>query len=74
MAEGSPYYGYNESDTSLRYFNGTPAAVALWGLSDLDGSIKSFFDGGKPELIVSGPNEGITRPIRNLVPFLFWAV
>lgn len=59
VAEGAPYYGYNESDTSLRYFNGTPAAVALWGLTDLDGSVKSYFNGEKPQLIVSGPNEGV---------------
>lgn len=58
VAEGSPYYGFNESDPSLRYFNGTPAAVALWGLVDLDGSVKSFFGGEKVHLVTSGPNEG----------------
>ncbi|KAK9900242.1 sure-like protein [Cystobasidium minutum MCA 4210] len=66
VPEGAPYYGYNESDTSLRYFNGTPAAVALWGLNDIDGSVKSFFGGEKVHLVCSGPNEG-----NNLGPFLY---
>lgn len=32
---GASYYGYNETDTSIRYFNGTPAACALWGLQEV---------------------------------------
>lgn len=30
---GSYFYGFNETNPSLGYFNGTPAACALWGLN-----------------------------------------
>jgi len=53
---GSSYYGYTD-DPSIRYFNGTPAACVLWGGNNIS-KAADFFEDGKIDLVVSGPNDG----------------
>ncbi|PWN29888.1 sure-like protein, partial [Jaminaea rosea] len=57
----APYFGRNETDPAITYFDGTPTAAVFWALDQ----VKYFGDDG-PDLIVSGPNEGT-----NLGPFLY---
>lgn len=54
---GASYYASDPMDDSLRYFNGTPAACSLWGLNNISGG-PQFFEDGKIDLVVTGPNEG----------------
>ncbi|KAG7452943.1 5'/3'-nucleotidase sure [Guyanagaster necrorhizus] len=52
---GAPYFGHDENDQNLWYFNGTPAASAVFGID----IIAPMRFGDKPiDLVVSGPNEG----------------
>lgn len=60
LPASSPYSGHNESDSSLAYFDGTPAACIFWALDQ----VKPF--NGDIDLLVSGPNFGT-----NLGPSLF---
>ncbi|KAK0441180.1 sure-like protein [Desarmillaria tabescens] len=60
---GAPYFGHDENDQNLWYFNGTPAASAVFGID----IIAPMRFGDKPiDLVVSGPNEG-----SNNGPFLY---
>ncbi|OBZ75663.1 Acid phosphatase [Grifola frondosa] len=60
---GAPYFGQDQHNPDLFYFNGTPAATVLFGL---DVIVPQHF-GSKPvDLVVSGPNEG-----QNNGPFIF---
>ncbi|KAK0445388.1 sure-like protein [Armillaria borealis] len=60
---GAPYFGHDENDQNLWYFNGTPAASAVFGID----IIAPMHFGSKPiDLVVSGPNEG-----NNNGPFLY---
>ncbi|SJL04401.1 related to Acid phosphatase [Armillaria ostoyae] len=60
---GAPYFGHDENDQNLWYFNGTPAASAVFGID----IIAPMHFGSKPiDLVVSGPNEG-----SNNGPFLY---
>ncbi|KAK0240460.1 sure-like protein [Armillaria nabsnona] len=60
---GAPYFGHDENDQNLWYFNGTPAASAVFGID----VIAPMHFGSKPiDLVVSGPNEG-----GNNGPFLY---
>ncbi|KAK0483315.1 sure-like protein [Armillaria novae-zelandiae] len=60
---GAPFFGHDENDQNLWYFNGTPAASAVFGID----IIAPVHFGSKPiDLVVSGPNEG-----GNNGPFLY---
>ncbi|RDX45416.1 sure-like protein [Lentinus brumalis] len=60
---GAPYFGQDSENGDLFYFNGTPAATAVFGIDII--APKKF--GSTPiDLVVSGPNEG-----QNNGPFLF---
>ncbi|PBK96512.1 sure-like protein [Armillaria gallica] len=60
---GAPYFGHDKNDQNLWYFNGTPAASAVFGID----IIAPMHFGSKPiDLVVSGPNEG-----GNNGPFLY---
>ncbi|KAK0197438.1 sure-like protein [Armillaria mellea] len=60
---GAPFFGHDENDQNLWYFNGTPAASAVFGID----IIAPMHFGSKPiDLVVSGPNEG-----GNNGPFLY---
>ncbi|KAE8210054.1 hypothetical protein CF319_g3718 [Tilletia indica] len=67
VAAGGPYADRNQTDSSIRWFDGSPAAALLWGL---DQEAPGFFNAndtnGGVNLVVSGPNEG-----NNLGPFIF---
>lgn len=51
----APFYGKNETDGNLQYFDGTPITTSFWALD----FVKPF--DGNIDLIVSGPNEGTTK-------------
>ncbi|KAK0502944.1 sure-like protein [Armillaria luteobubalina] len=60
---GAPFFGHDENDQNLWYFNGTPASSAVFGID----IIAPTHFGSKPiDLVVSGPNEG-----GNNGPFLY---
>ncbi|KAK0228243.1 sure-like protein [Armillaria fumosa] len=60
---GAPFFGHDENDQNLWYFNGTPAASAVFGID----IIAPVHFGNQPiDLVVSGPNEG-----GNNGPFLY---
>ncbi|PWN42323.1 5'/3'-nucleotidase sure [Ceraceosorus guamensis] len=60
---GAPFSGKNATDSNIRYFDGTPAATALWAL---DFDVPDVFGSqDKLDLVASGPNEG-----NNLGPFV----
>ncbi|KAJ6542726.1 sure-like protein [Mycena capillaripes] len=52
---GSPATGFNASDTRINYVNAFPVDSARFGIQTL---APKFFNGSKPDLIVSGPNVG----------------
>ncbi|TFK47156.1 survival protein sure-like phosphatase/nucleotidase [Heliocybe sulcata] len=52
---GSPAEGYNATDPTLNYVNGYPVDSARYGIQTL---APQFFDGAKPDFVVSGPNVG----------------
>ncbi|KAJ7279075.1 sure-like protein [Mycena rebaudengoi] len=52
---GSPATGFNASDTRLNYVNAFPVDAARFGIQTL---APKFFNGSKPQLVVSGPNVG----------------
>jgi len=60
---GAPYYGHAVDDPSIFYFNGTPAACAIFGLDII---APNYFKGKAVDLVLSGPNEGT-----NNGPFLY---
>jgi len=60
---GAPYFGHDAQDQNIWYFNGTPAATAIFGLDIL---VPRHFGKTPVDLVVSGPNEG-----SNNGPFLY---
>jgi len=52
---GSPATGFNASDTRLNYVNAFPVDAARFGIQTL---APQFFNGSKPDFVVSGPNIG----------------
>ncbi|KAI0772487.1 sure-like protein [Trametes elegans] len=52
---GSPATGFNASNPRLNYVNGYPVDAARYGIQTL---APKFFNGGKPDFVVSGPNVG----------------
>jgi len=60
---GSPYFGHDLVDQNLWYFNGTPAATAIFALDII---VPIHFKEEPVDLVVSGPNEG-----NNNGPFLY---
>ncbi|KAG8913898.1 hypothetical protein FRC02_005250 [Tulasnella sp. 418] len=54
VPKGSPAQGADPQDRSIFYVNSTPVTAIKFGLSDV--CPKIF--GGKPDLVVSGPNAG----------------
>jgi len=52
---GSPAEGFNASDTRLNYVNAFPVDAVRFGIQTL---APKFFNGFKPDLVVSGPNIG----------------
>ncbi|KAJ7822461.1 survival protein sure-like phosphatase/nucleotidase [Mycena leptocephala] len=52
---GSPATGFNASDTRLNYVNAFPVDSARFGIQTL---APQFFNGSKPDFVVSGPNVG----------------
>ncbi|KAL0569809.1 hypothetical protein V5O48_012154 [Marasmius crinis-equi] len=60
---GAPFFGQDEQDKNIWYFNGTPSAAVTFGI---DIVAAKHFGSQKIDLVVSGPNEG-----SNLGPFLF---
>ncbi|KAL5480414.1 hypothetical protein ACEPAI_1684 [Sanghuangporus weigelae] len=59
---GSPPTGYNVSDPRLNYVNSFPATSTRLGITDFG---PAFFDGGKPDIVVTGPNAGTNLGIIN---------
>lgn len=64
IAVGAPYFGQDEQDKNIWYFNGTPAATAVFGIDVI--APKHFGNNHSIDLVVSGPNEG-----QNNGPFLY---
>ncbi|KAJ7737894.1 sure-like protein [Mycena maculata] len=52
---GSPATGFNASDPRLNYVNAYPVDAAKFGIQTL---APQFFNGSKPDFVVSGPNVG----------------
>ncbi|KAI0632825.1 sure-like protein [Trametes polyzona] len=52
---GSPAMGFNSSNPRLNYVNGYPVDAARYGIQTL---APKYFDGAKPDFVVSGPNVG----------------
>ncbi|KAI0695285.1 survival protein sure-like phosphatase/nucleotidase [Cerioporus squamosus] len=52
---GSPATGANATNPRLNYVNGYPVDAARYGIQTL---APQFFDGAKPDFVVSGPNVG----------------
>ncbi|KAJ7763597.1 acid phosphatase [Mycena maculata] len=52
---GSPATGFNASEPRLNYVNAFPVDAAKFGIETL---APQFFDGSKPDFVVSGPNVG----------------
>ncbi|KAL0575140.1 hypothetical protein V5O48_006817 [Marasmius crinis-equi] len=52
---GSPAIGFNATDPRLNYVNGFPVDAARFGIQTL---APPFFNGSRPDLVVSGPNIG----------------
>ncbi|KAJ6476288.1 sure-like protein [Mycena sanguinolenta] len=50
---GSPATGFNVTDPRLNYVNAFPVDAARFGIQTL---APEFFDGSKPDFVVSGPN------------------
>ncbi|KAJ3482505.1 hypothetical protein NLI96_g6947 [Meripilus lineatus] len=60
---GAPYFGHEVNNPDIFYFNGTPAATAIFGIDIL---VPQHFGKKKLDLVVSGPNEG-----KNNGPFVY---
>ncbi|KAJ7737903.1 sure-like protein [Mycena maculata] len=52
---GSPATGFNASNPRLNYVNSFPVDAVRFGIQTL---APQFFDGSKPDFVVSGPNVG----------------
>ncbi|KAJ7260903.1 sure-like protein [Mycena haematopus] len=52
---GSPPTGFNATDPRLNYVNAFPVDAARFGIQTLS---PQFFNGSKPDFVVSGPNVG----------------
>lgn len=63
MVANLSQWGTDPNDSSIWYYNGTPAACTFFAL---DYVIPKVWNGTTPDLFVSGPNEG-----NNLGPFLY---
>ncbi|KAL5501041.1 hypothetical protein ACEPAH_9428 [Sanghuangporus vaninii] len=59
---GSPPTGHNESDPRLNYVNSFPATSTRLGITDFG---PTFFGGGQPDIVVTGPNAGTNLGIVN---------
>ncbi|KAG8981091.1 hypothetical protein FRC05_003991 [Tulasnella sp. 425] len=55
IPDGAPEVGFNQTDPRLNYVNGTPVATIANGLNELT---KKFWNGAKPDIVLSGPNVG----------------
>ncbi|KAG8944407.1 hypothetical protein FRC04_001987 [Tulasnella sp. 424] len=55
IPDGAPQAGFNQTDPRLNYFNGTPVAAIKYGIEELT---KKFWNGAKPDIVLSGPNVG----------------
>lgn len=60
---GSPSWGHEENDTSIWYFDGTPASSVAFALEYL---VPNYYNNTKVDLVVNGPNEGL-----NVSPGMF---
>ncbi|KAJ7582463.1 sure-like protein [Mycena floridula] len=60
---GAPFFGQDEQDKNLWYFNGTPAATVAFALDII---APLHFGNAVPDIVVSGPNEG-----QNNGPFFY---
>lgn len=63
VPEGAPSFGTDPNDSHIWYYNGTPATCTFFAL---DYVVPNYWNGTKPDLLVSGPNFG-----DNLGPFLY---
>ncbi|KAJ7058060.1 acid phosphatase [Mycena amicta] len=54
---GSPAEGFNATNPRENYVNGFPVDSARFGIQTL---APKFFNGSKPDLVVSGPNVGVS--------------
>ena len=63
VPKGAPSFGTDPSDSHIWYYNGTPATCTFFAL---DYVVPNYWNGTKPDLLVSGPNFG-----DNLGPFLY---
>ena len=63
VPKGAPSFGTDPNDSHIWYYNGTPASVTFFAL---DYVVPRYWNGTKPDLLVSGPNFG-----NNLGPFLY---
>ncbi|MCJ1460725.1 hypothetical protein MMC28_011107 [Mycoblastus sanguinarius] len=60
---GAPSFGTDPNDNHIWYYNGTPVACTFFAL---DYVVPNYWNGTKPDLLVSGPNFG-----DNLGAFLY---
>lgn len=63
VPEGAPSFGTDPNDSHIWYYNGTPVACTFFAL---DYVVPNYWNGTKPDLLVSGPNFG-----NNLGAFLY---
>jgi len=63
VPSGAPSFGTDANDSHIWYYNGTPAACVFFAL---DYVVPNYWNGTKPDLLVSGPNFG-----NNAGPWLF---
>ncbi|KAH8109116.1 acid phosphatase [Phellopilus nigrolimitatus] len=59
----SPATGHNASDARLNYVNSFPVTSVKYGIQTFG---RRFFNGTKPDLVVSGPNVGTNSGLINL--------
>ena len=63
IPKGAPSFGTDPNDSHIWYYNGTPATCTFFAL---DYVVPNYWNGIKPDLLLSGPNFGT-----NLGPFLY---
>ena len=63
VPKGAPSFGTDPNDSHIWYYNGTPVTCTFFAL---DYVVPNYWNGTKPDLLVSGPNFG-----NNLGPFLY---
>lgn len=63
IPKGAPSFGTDPNDSHIWYYNGTPATCTFFAL---DYVVPKYWNGTKPDLLVSGPNFGT-----NLGPYLY---